>query len=119
MELFYRFRLEAARRLPNLPSEHPCSRLHGHSFRLEVRVSGPLDPALGWVCDFSELETVCNTLRDQLDHRTLNEIHGLENPTSEHHLALWFWTRLLPQLPGLAEVRVQETDRAGCIYRGL
>ncbi len=117
MELFYRFSLEAARRLPCLPSEHPCSRLHGHSFHLEVRVEGPLDPDMGWVCDFSVIETTCNTLRDQLDHRTLNDIDGLQNPTSEH-LAVWFWNRLQPQLPGLSEVRIQETDRAGCIYRG-
>ncbi len=117
MELFYRFSLEAARRLPCLPSEHPCSRLHGHSFHLEVRVGGPLDPALGWICDFAEIETACNALRDQLDHRTLNEIDGLENPTSEH-LAVWFWARLRTTLPGLTEIRIQETDRAGCIYRG-
>ena len=80
-------------------------------------MGGPLDPALGWVCDFALIESACNALRDQLDHRTLNDIEGLENPTSEH-LALWLWNRLKAPLPGLTEVRIQETNRAGCIYRG-
>lgn len=117
MEIFHRFSLEAARRLPHLPPEHPCARLHGHSFHIEVRVGGSLDPLLGWVCDFAIIETACNALRTELDHRILNDIAGLENPTSEH-LAIWLWTRLKPQLAGLTEVRIQETDRAGCLYRG-
>lgn len=117
MDLFYRFRFEAARRLPKLPAEHPCARLHGHSFKVEVQLSGPLARELGWVCDFAEIEAACNTVRQQLDHRTLNEVAGLENPTSEL-IALWLWERLKPALPQLSQIEIQETDRAGCIYRG-
>lgn len=117
MELFHRFPIEAARRLPRLPESHPCARLHGHSFQIEVRVAGPLDAVLGWVIDFSVVEAACNRVRTVLDHRTLNDIPGLENPTSEI-LAQWIWVRLAADLPGLAEVRVQETQHSGCIYRG-
>lgn len=117
MELFHIFHIEAARRLPRLPLDHPCARLHGHSFRVEVRVTGPLDPALDWVLDFALIETACQSVRATLDHRTLNEIEGLENPTSER-LAHWIWTHLVTELPGLSEIRIQETDHSGCIYRG-
>lgn len=117
MEIYNVFHLECARRLPRLPPEHPCSRLHGHSFRIEVRLSGPLDPALDWVLDFADIEAAWAPIRATLDHRTLNDIPGLENPTSER-LALWLWGRLKPALPALSEIRVQETERSGCIYRG-
>lgn len=117
MELFHTFPIEAARRLPRLSQDHPCARLHGHSFQIEVRVAGPLHPELGWVIDFAEVQAACDGVRAALDHRTLNDIPGLENPTSER-LAQWIWARLIPALPGLAEVRVQETRNSGCIYRG-
>ena len=117
MDIFNRFSLEAARRLPNLPAEHPCSRLHGHSFQVEVHVSGPLDPALGWVIDFADIQKAWQPIHAALDHRCLNDIPGLENPTSEH-LARWLWGRLKPDLPGLSKVTVMETSASGCIYRG-
>ena len=82
-----------------------------------MRVAGPLHPELGWVIDFAEIQTACEGVRAALDHRTLNDIAGLENPTSEI-LAQWIWMRLAPALPGLSEVRVQETQHSGCIYRG-
>jgi len=82
-----------------------------------VRIAGALDPAMGWVCDFALITAACAVLQRELDHRTLNDIAGLENPTSEH-LAIWLWARLQAPLPGLAEVRVQETASAGCLYRG-
>lgn len=117
MELFAVYHLQAARRLPHLPAEHPCSRLHGHSFRVQVHVSGPLDKALGWVMDYADLDRAWQPLHEALDHRYLNEVPGLANPTSEH-LAIWLWEHLKDSLPGLSQVQVQETDRAGCIYRG-
>jgi 6-pyruvoyltetrahydropterin/6-carboxytetrahydropterin synthase len=117
MDIFNRFSLEAARRLPKLPPEHPCSRLHGHSFQVEVHVSGPLDPILGWVIDFADIQRVWQPIHAALDHRCLNDIPGLENPTSEH-LARWLWNRLKPDLPGLAKVVVMETPTSGCIHRG-
>jgi 6-pyruvoyltetrahydropterin/6-carboxytetrahydropterin synthase len=117
MEIFNRFSLEAARRLPNLPAGHPCSRLHGHSFQVEVHVSGPLDPVLGWVLDFADIQRAWQPVHAALDHRCLNDIPGLENPTSEH-LARWLWTRLKGDLPGLSRIVVMETLASGCVYRG-
>ena len=117
MDIFNIFHLEAARRLPALPERHPCARLHGHSFRVEVHVSGPLDPELGWVLDFADVNAAWQPIHDQLDHRYLNDIAGLENPTSEH-MAIWIWQRLKPALPGLSKIVIQETVGSGCIYTG-
>jgi len=117
VEIFKLFTIEAAHRLPNLPVEHKCFRLHGHSFRIEVHVAGDIDPKLGWVQDFADIGRAFQPLFEQLDHRYLNDVPGLENPTSEH-LARWIWTRLKPVLPGLSQVIVRETCSAGCSYRG-
>lgn len=117
MDIFKIFTIEAAHRLPNVPEGHKCARLHGHSFRIEVRVSGEVDPHSGWVMDFADLKAVFEPLYRQLDHHYLNEIPGLENPTSER-LAAWIWERLKPQLPLLSEVVVHETCTAGSRYRG-
>jgi 6-pyruvoyltetrahydropterin/6-carboxytetrahydropterin synthase len=117
VELYKQFTVEAAHRLPNVPPGHKCARLHGHSFGIELRVSGPLDPALGWVMDFAEIKTAFQPLYDQLDHHYLNDIPGLENPTSEV-LAVWIWERLKPVLPLLSVVVVRETCTSGCEYRG-
>jgi len=111
------FQVEAAHRLPNVPEGHKCARLHGHSFRIEVYIKGPLDDAQGWVMDFAELRRVFQSVFDQLDHHYLNDIDGLENPTSEN-LARWIWGQLSAELIGLDKIIVQETCNAGCIYRG-
>ena len=117
MDIFRIFHLQCARRLPHLPDEHPCSRLHGHSFRVELRISGALDPAFGWVMDFAALDAVWQTVHAKLDHRYLNDLPGLENPTSEN-LAVWLWNTLQPALPGLSKIIVMENHDSGCIYRG-
>jgi len=117
MEVFRVFQIEAAHRLPNVPEGHKCARMHGHSFRIEIHVSGPVGHESGWVMDFADLRRAFQPLFDQLDHRCLNDIEGLENPTSEN-LARWIWERLQPALPQLSRVVVQETCTAGCIYRG-
>ncbi|MCE2899885.1 MAG: 6-carboxytetrahydropterin synthase QueD [Gemmatimonas sp.] len=117
VEIFKQFTVEAAHRLPHVPPGHKCARLHGHSFLIELRVSGPLDPTLGWVMDFADLTAAFRPIYDQLDHHYLNDIPGLENPTSER-LAVWIWERLRPQLPLLSAVMVRETCTAGCEYRG-
>ena len=117
MEIFKIFTLEAAHRLPNVPPDHKCSRLHGHSFRVELHVQGPVDPQAGWVMDFAELKAAFRPLYEQLDHHYLNDIPGLENPTSEN-LAAWIWARLKPAVPLLSEVVVHETCTSGCRYRG-
>ncbi len=117
MEIFREFTFEAAHRLPNLPPEHKCSRLHGHSFRVTVHVEGPLMPREGWVMDFADLKRAFQPLYDRLDHHYLNDIEGLENPTSEV-LARWIWERLAPVLAGMSQVVVRETCTSGCVYRG-
>jgi 6-pyruvoyltetrahydropterin/6-carboxytetrahydropterin synthase len=91
--------------------------LHGHSFKIELTVSGALDPALGWVLDFAVIEAAWQPIHAALDHRTLNDIPGLVNPTSEH-LAVWLWQQLKPTLSGLSQIQVMETHDSGCIYRG-
>jgi 6-pyruvoyltetrahydropterin/6-carboxytetrahydropterin synthase len=117
MELFTEFTFEAAHLLPRVPDGHKCRRLHGHSFRVEIHVRGAVDPATGWVMDFAQIGEAFAPLYDQLDHHYLNEIAGLENPTSEV-LARWIWTRLLPTLPELCRVVVRETCTSGCVYQG-
>jgi 6-pyruvoyltetrahydropterin/6-carboxytetrahydropterin synthase len=115
MELFKAFTLEAAHRLPHVPAGHKCARLHGHSFRIEIHVSGEAET--GWVMDFADIKAAFRPLYDQLDHHYLNEIEGLENPTSER-LAIWIWERLRPVLPLLSAIVVHETCTSGCRYTG-
>jgi len=117
VEIFKAFTIEAAHRLPNVPEEHKCRRLHGHSFRIEIRVRGPVGEQSGWVMDFADIGRAFDPIYQRLDHRYLNEIPGLENPTSEN-LARWIWRELKPRLPLLAEVVVHETCNSGCRYRG-
>jgi 6-pyruvoyltetrahydropterin/6-carboxytetrahydropterin synthase len=117
VEIFKEFSFEAAHRLPNVPEGHKCARLHGHSFHVRVTVRGAVGAHSGWVMDFAELKGAFGPLHDRLDHRYLNEIEGLENPTSEV-LARWLWRELRPTLPGVVAVEVRETCTSGCVYRG-
>lgn len=117
MEIYKAFTIEAAHRLPNLPERHKCYRLHGHSFKIEVHVTGEVDQKTGWIMDFADISAAFKPLFERLDHHYLNEIEGLENPTSEN-LARWIWCQLKPALPLLSSVVVKETCTAGCIYEG-
>ena len=117
MELFKQFSIEAAHWLPHVPADHKCRRMHGHSFQIQVHVRGPVDPHLGWVMDFAEIKAAFAPVEDEIDHRCLNDVEGLENPTSEN-LARWLWRRLRPALPLLSKIVVQETCTSGCIYSG-
>ncbi len=117
MDIFKVFGFEAAHRLPHVPEGHKCGRLHGHSYRVEVHISGEPDPRLGWIQDFSELKARVKPVIARLDHYYLNEIPGLENPTSEN-LARWLWQALQPALPGLSKIVIQETCTSGCVYHG-
>jgi 6-pyruvoyltetrahydropterin/6-carboxytetrahydropterin synthase len=109
-------RFEAAHLLPRAPEGHKCRRLHGHSFSVEIAVEGEVEPERGWLLDYGAIRDACSPLHAELDHRYLNEVPGLENPTSEN-LARWIWERLADKLP-LAEVRVAETCTSSCRYRG-
>jgi 6-pyruvoyltetrahydropterin/6-carboxytetrahydropterin synthase len=95
-ELVKTFRFEAAHSLPNVPEGHKCSRLHGHSYRIDVHVTGSPDPVL-----------------DELDHRNLNDIPGLANSTSEM-LGEYLWQRIAPDLPGLSAITIWESETSRC-----
>ena len=117
VRLVKELRFEAAHRLPRVPSTHKCHRLHGHSFRIELTVEGEVDEETGWFIDYAVIDDIWQPLYDLLDHNYLNEVAGLENPTSEN-LARWLWQRIKPELPSLTQVTVHETCDARCEYRG-
>ncbi|MDA1370156.1 MAG: 6-carboxytetrahydropterin synthase QueD [Proteobacteria bacterium] len=117
MRIFKEFSFEAAHRLPKVAADHKCARLHGHSFAVRVSVEGPVGDSSGWVMDFADITAACEPIRTQLDHYYLNDIEGLENPTSEN-IARWIWAKMLPSLPQLCEVEVRETCTSGCKYSG-
>ena len=117
MDIYKEFHFEAAHRLPNVPEGHKCARLHGHSFHVRVVLSGEVGEHSGWVMDFADVKAAFKPVHDQLDHYYLNDIPGLENPTSEN-IARWIWERLEPVLPRLSSVEIRETCTSGCVYRG-
>ena len=112
------FSFEAAHWLPTFPEGHKCRRLHGHSFHVDVQVEGDVPEEQGFLLDYGEIKKAISPIHDMLDHRCLNEIEGLENPTAEQ-LARWIWRRLEHELPLLSEVNVRETCSNGCIYSGV
>jgi len=117
VRLIKELRFEAAHRLPNVPEGHKCARLHGHSFKIELAVEGPVNPESGFFIDYSRIDEIWQPLHDVLDHHYLNQVLGLENPTSEI-LAHWLWQRIKPALPELTRVIVHETCDARCEYEG-
>lgn len=117
MEIFKEFTFESAHRLPNVPAGHKCGRLHGHSFKVELWMCGPVGAESGWIMDFGDVKTAFAPFYDQLDHHYLNDIPGLENPTSEV-LARWIWRNVRPRLTLLSKVVVRETCTSGCVYAG-
>ncbi len=117
MEIFASFSLEASHSLPCVSDHHKCRRLHGHSYRVEVHVRGPVPDETGWVMDFEDIVDAFQPVLGQLDHRHLNDVPGLENPTCEN-IARWIWERLKSSLPMLSKIVIHETPGSGCIYRG-
>ncbi|QBR69987.1 6-carboxytetrahydropterin synthase QueD [Beijerinckiaceae bacterium] len=118
MKITQAFSFEAAHSLPNVAAEHRCKRLHGHSYRVELRLEGAVDPVTGFVADFFEIEAAFAPLLERLDHHHLNEIEGLENPTAEN-IAIWIWDRTNKALPQLASVVVYETPDCWAEYEGI
>jgi len=117
MEIFKEFTFESAHRLPNVPPGHKCGRLHGHSFKVELWLRGSIGAESGWIIDFGDVKKAFAPFLEQLDHHYLNEIPGLENPTSEV-LARWIWRHVRPELTLLSKVVVRETCTSGCVYAG-
>ena len=117
MKIVQAFTFEAAHRLPNVPQTHRCFRMHGHSYRVELHLEGPIDPHTGFVVDFFDVESAFAPLLGRLDHNCLNDIEGLENPTAEH-IAIWIYDRIKPILPYLSTVVVFETPESRAEYDG-
>jgi 6-pyruvoyltetrahydropterin/6-carboxytetrahydropterin synthase len=117
VELMKEYRFEAAHQLPNVAAAHKCSRVHGHSYKVELFVTGPVNPETGWLIDFGVIDDSWAELFARLDHRYLNDVAGLENSTCEH-VAGFVWKNMKPRIPELSAVRVWETVDSCCTYRG-
>ncbi|MCZ2101688.1 MAG: 6-carboxytetrahydropterin synthase QueD [Chitinophagales bacterium] len=117
MLIFKQFTFDSAHFLPNVHDGHKCKNMHGHTYRLTVYVEGTPDSQLGWVMDFGDLKEIVAPIVDALDHKTLNEVKGLENPTCEN-IAIWIWNQIKPQLTSLSKVELYETPTSGAIYMG-
>jgi 6-pyruvoyltetrahydropterin/6-carboxytetrahydropterin synthase len=116
-EIWRSFTFDAAHYLPKVPAGHKCGNMHGHTYTVELRLHGQVDPVTGWVRDFGEIKDAFRVLEAQLDHKLLNDVPGLDNPTSEL-LAQWLWDRLVGPLPELHAVTVSETANSGVVYSG-
>jgi 6-pyruvoyltetrahydropterin/6-carboxytetrahydropterin synthase len=117
MEIYKEFSFDSAHFLPNVPDGHKCKEMHGHTYKLKVFISGDLDPKLGWIMDFKDLKEALLPVIDQLDHKLINNIRGLENPTAEN-ITVWIWQQIQPALPLLSRIELYETPTTGVIYSG-
>lgn len=118
VEIVQTFRFEAAHFLPNVRPGHRCMRVHGHSYQIDVHLTGALDPATGWVVDFYDIEAAFGPVMETLDHHLLNEVPGLENPTAEN-IAVWVYRRLRAGgLSLVSQIVVHETGSSRAVYRG-
>lgn len=117
MEIYKEFSFDSAHFLPNVPEGHKCKNMHGHTYKLKVFIKGTPDPVLGWIMDFKELKDIVGKVIDQLDHKLINDIPGLENPTAEN-ITVWIWKQISPLLAGLSRIELYETPTTGVIYSG-
>jgi 6-pyruvoyltetrahydropterin/6-carboxytetrahydropterin synthase len=117
MEIYKEFSFDSAHFLPNVPDGHKCKNMHGHTYRLRVYVKGEVDPRLGWIMDFKELKDALSGVIEQLDHRLINDIPGLQNPTAEN-ITVWIWKQIHPLLPLLSKIELYETPTTGVLYSG-
>lgn len=118
MLIYKEFSFDSAHFLPNVPEGHKCKNMHGHTYRLKVVIEGEPDPVFGWIMDFKELKDAVNPVIDQLDHKLINDIQGLENPTAEN-ITIWIWKQIKPLLPLLSRIELFETPTTGVIYSGV
>lgn len=117
MQIFKQFTFDSAHFLPFVPDGHKCKEIHGHTYRLIVYVDGELEQQLGWVMDFADMKIVIDPIVKSIDHKLLNNIAGLENPTCEI-IAVWLWNKIKPEVPLLARIELHETPSSGAIYEG-
>lgn len=117
MEIYKEFAFDAAHFLPHVPPQHKCRAIHGHTYHLRVSIKGAPSENRGWIMDFKQLKDLVTPLIDQLDHKLINKVKGLENPTAEN-ITTWFWNHLKPVLPDLSRIELKETPTTGVIYSG-
>lgn len=117
MQIFKQFTFDSAHFLPNVPDGHKCKEIHGHTYRVVFYFEGELNPELGWVMDFGDLKQVLEPTIKRIDHKLMNNIPGLENPTCER-IAIWLWEQVKPSLPMLCKVELHETPTSGAVYEG-
>ena len=118
MEVFRNFRFHSARHLPNLKDDHICKTIHGHTFNLTVHVVGNINSETGFVIDFFDIDKIVNTyILPIIDHKLLNDIPDLNNPTSEN-LSKWIWNNLIDRIEGLSKIVLSEDHGTGIIYSG-
>jgi 6-pyruvoyltetrahydropterin/6-carboxytetrahydropterin synthase len=117
VELMKEYRFEAAHRLPRVPNGHKCANVHGHSYKVELHVRGPIDPQTGWLIDFGVMDDRWAILFNRLDHQYLNDVPDLANPTCEN-VAVFVWAHMKSSIAGLSAVTVWETYDSRCTYQG-
>jgi len=117
MTIFKQFTFDSAHFLPRIPEGHKCKETHGHTYKLTIFIEGALDNTLGWVLDFAEAKRAIMPVLELVDHKLLNNVEGLENPTCEI-LAIWFWNKIKPHVPLLKKIELYETPTSGVIYEG-
>lgn len=117
MIIFKKFTFDSAHFLPNVPDGHKCKEVHGHTYHLTAYFAGEIDDEMGWVLDFADIKKVLKPIIDRIDHKLLNDLKGLENPTCEV-IAQWLWKEIKIQLPGLVKIKLDETPTSGAIYEG-
>lgn len=117
MQIFKTFTFDSAHFLPNVPEGHKCKAIHGHTYRMIVYIEGPLDQEIGWVADFADIKKVIEPIVKMVDHKLLNELPGLENPTCEK-IAIWLWNKIKEKIPALVKIELHETPTSGVIYTG-
>ncbi|OYZ11011.1 MAG: 6-carboxytetrahydropterin synthase QueD [Bdellovibrio sp. 28-41-41] len=115
VEIKKSFAIESARFLPNLPASHPCAHTHGHSFKITLRLRGPINAKIGWLVDYNDIAKTAAPLIKKIDHKLLNDVPGLKNPTTEN-ITVWLFEKLKPVMPELVQVIIQETSDTECSY---
>ena len=117
MIIFKQFTFDSAHFLSKVPEGHKCRQIHGHTYKLTVFIEGPVDNKMGWVSDFTNIKQIVSDTIEIVDHKLLNNIEGLENPTCEI-LSIWLWNRIKNEIPLLSKIELYETPTSGVIYEG-
>ncbi len=118
MQIFRKFSFDSAHFLPNVPEGHKCRNIHGHTYKMIVFIEDDLDPKLNWVMDFAAINQAIDPIIKSIDHKLMNDIPGLENPTCEQ-IAIWLWNQIKEKIPQLVKIELNETPTSGVIYAGV